>query len=177
MRKLVRSTTLIVTLLAMITLTISCDFLTGDIVEADLYGTWNIDEASAKLRVAGVDITQVLQLTFGYTGGEATALADSIAGDLLQAFAGSFTFNDDYTFEKALTGLALVSGTWELEVDGNDLSLTEGDKTDIYQIRSLDATSLTLEVPADEIDMDLNKDGTDETTVQVSIELVLSPVE
>ncbi|MEX0987409.1 MAG: hypothetical protein WD052_08030 [Bacteroidales bacterium] len=156
----------------------SCDFLGGSIDEADLVGTWNIDDVSAEISVAGINITQFLIATYEYSSDSAEAMMDSLVSEFSEGISGTITFSADYNY--VISGSEIEgSGTWSLDTETDLLSLQETGDTEleILTVETLNATTLIVTLPAEDEELDLNGDGEDETTVDISIVIEMSKEE
>lgn len=148
------------------------------ISDADLVGTWEIEDASARIYVAGVDLTDVLKLTWSYAEDEAAAMADSMETVFLEGMEGSVMFEETHSFSIMLSNEPEETGTWSLNDEGTSISLAyDGSSFDELTIDSYEETTLIIQLPAEEEMMDMNSDGTEDISVDVIFQVVLERVE
>lgn len=162
------------TLITLLTFT-SCDFLGVNVEESDIIGTWTVDDVSAEITSAGIDITQVLVTTFGYVAADADLILDTLLTDLESEFDATIEFKDDYSYSVLLTDDDDEFGTWSLNTEDKELTLTVSGTmdSDILEVVSVDNNSLVLKLPTEDGELDLNYDGEEETPVSIKIEIVL----
>jgi len=167
--------TLFFVLMVSLVVTTSCGEFDGVDDEADLYGTWTIDETSADVTVGGVDIVTMMVTTMGMVEADAQAKVDSMMTDMLSSITGTITFNEDNTYEILVTGESADNGTWSVSTDGITLTMVEADMdSDNMTIVDLTKDSLILRMEAEEEDVDLDGDQEEETTMQFVLEIQLS---
>jgi hypothetical protein len=154
----------------------SCE-RTDAISDADLVGTWEIEDASARIYVAGVDLTDVLKLTYSYADAEAAAMADSLESMFVEDMQGALLFDEAHDFSIMLVNEPEETGTWTLSSDGTTLSLEHDDTAfDQLTIEGYEEPVLTITLPTAKEVMDMKEDGAEDVSVDVVIKIVLMRV-
>ena len=154
----------------------SCEKDEGTKASSDLIGTWNIDNSTVSVTVGGVDLVTYLMDAMELTQEEAEFMAGFFTD--FGSMSGTVTFNDDNTYQAKMVGEEVENGTWSISSDGKTLSLKESgdseDSADNLTIITLTPSNLVIALPAESEMVDLDDDGTDETQMDISIELRLS---
>jgi hypothetical protein len=145
----------------------------ADIHEADLIGTWDIGQASVDIKVGPISLLQFLRTTLQLTEQEAEDYVDQLIAEYDYISGGSISFQSDYSYQM-LNGEFEENGTWEL--DGDKLYLTiPGEVLDDEHlvIESLNGSS-ALMVLEEDVEVDINEDGSTDFTATIIIEVNLS---
>jgi len=171
MRKLFVNPFIMLTLIASMLMVSSCE-TSGDIVEADLIGTWDIGQASVDIKVGPISLFNFLKTTMMFADEAAQALVDQLTEEFLEIGGGTVTFNADYSYHMARNQLE-ESGVWKLEEDQLFLTITgESLDEDPFRVNSLSATSAIV---AWEQDQELVAgEGLPSFTATIIVELNLS---
>jgi hypothetical protein len=183
MRIFKNSTIVMITLmLSSLTFT-ACDLLNNETYsQDDLIGTWEIDGATATIKAAGIDILSVMKAPpFNMLSEEADSIFNALAEDVLAKFSGSMGFMEDSTYTLSLSDVPTENGTWEFNEENGVLELsvpgTGLTSTTLYEVKSLDSEQMTVETSGGEVELDLNKDETPETTAKIVIIIDLSKLQ
>jgi hypothetical protein len=145
----------------------------ADIHEADLIGVWAIGQATADAKVGPLSILQFLRTTLQLSEQEAQAYIDELISEYDYISGGTITFNADYSYQM-LNGDFEENGTWELQGDKLYLTISGEDLDDEHLIiESLDGSSAFM-VLEEDVEVDMNEDGSKDFTATIIIEVDLT---
>jgi hypothetical protein len=156
----------------------SCETDDDEQVKSDLIGTWTIDDSDVEIKVGGVDLVDYLIEMFDIPQEQAQDIADLLSGDYGDVEASTITFNEDNTYQVNF-GDGVENGTWSVSSDGKTLTITEvnddgEDYVDNLTITSLTSSMLVLTLPTETEEIDLDEDGINETTMEISVVITLT---
>ncbi len=142
MKKILVKPVILLTLFAATLFFTSCN-KGGDILEADLIGTWDIGQASLDVKVGPISLFQFLKTTFQLGDQEAQAIVDNLVSEF-DEFGGTITFNADYSYQM-LNGDFGENGTWELDEEKLYMTITgEMQDDDPLTVESLDSSTALI---------------------------------
>jgi len=149
--------------------------VTEGLNEADLYGTWSIDDYVIDLQVAGVNINSFLEHSMGIVPEEAQSKVDSLMMLINANHNGTISFNTDNSYTAAYEDEASDSGTWTLFLEQGRLEMRSEitNRLQMLKIESLTESSLVIKHPAQTVNVDLNGDGKEDTQVNAILEYML----
>ena len=163
---------LILTLIASLLSLNSCQ-KEADIQEADLIGTWDIGQASVDIKVGPISLIQFLRTALQLSEQEAEDYLDQLIAEYDYISGGTITFNADYSYEM-LNGDFQEQGTWELKKDKLYLTISGETLDDEHLvIEKLNSSSAHMVVKED-VDVDIDEDGSTDFTATIVIEVDLS---
>lgn len=143
MKKLFVNPVMLVSLIATILFISSCEE-SAEIVEADLIGTWDIEQATVDIKVGPVSLFDFLVRTLQYGDEAAKEVVDQVSSEYLQFGSGSITFNADYSYLMSRSEIE-ESGTWSLEGDKLYMNLAdEVDNEEPLTVRSMNNTAAVV---------------------------------
>lgn len=133
---------------------------------ADLVGAWAVESTSVEVMVGEQTMTQYITEELELSGVEAELMAELMTVAFEEELAGTIELNDDNTYISSIGDDTEETGTWALSTDGKQLTLTPeiGDDVITLDVVSANGNTLTLAL-AEEMEEDLNEDGTAETLV------------
>lgn len=153
----------------------SCEKLNEDVdVGKALIGQWRVSSTSVNLSVEGVELTQYLTDNFDYSNDEAQDIYDSIVADVRANSYQTITFSGDKSFQLNANKPDKEEGTWLVNADGELLYLNLEDDENELQIIEITANSLSLKNIFSKDDVDFDKDGTGESTLDIVVKQDLS---
>lgn len=137
-----------------------------------IIGTWTAGATTFTAMVGDKTVNQYYVDVMGLTQDEADIYTAIYEVFLEQAFTGTMTIKSNNTYTSTLGGTA-DSGTWSLNSDQTELTITSG--TDgPTNLEVVELTSSKLRLHTTEITQeDLNSDGTDET-INVTIDVTFT---
>lgn len=171
MKKSLFTPFILLSLVTLLFLASSCESDDKEATEADLIGTWIIDESEVEVEIEGLSLLQFLITTLMISEEEAQAMIDEFTSEIGD-INGTITFNEDNTYTLTDEDYS-EDGTWELSEDGTELQITEDGEMTTFNIESLSSTSMVFSWEEEEY-VDMNGDGTDETLITLVFELWLS---
>lgn len=147
----------------------------GDKTANKLIGKWTMRGIPGEITVSGFDIIAYMVTNFGYTMEEAQSISDSIISEINDKNAGTITFNSNGTFRMSFTSTnEEENGTWYVSIDGTMLNLYIRNGEELLPILSISSSYAEIEIPAEQLAIDLDKDGANETTADIEMILELS---
>ena len=123
MKKLFVNPIIVLTFLASMMFVSSCEE-SADVVEADLIGTWAIENVSVDVKVGPVKLKEFLMSSLSFGKAAAEELVDEITSEFLDIKGGTVTFNSDYSCLMKRSGIE-TNGTWSLEGDKLYLNISD----------------------------------------------------
>ncbi len=141
---------------------------TGDIV-----GLWTVSSSNVDITVGTQPVKQYLIDNFGYSEADAQTLLDFYVILIQQDYTGTIEFYSDYYYDSYIGEYS--DGEWSISSDEKTITLDAGT---IWEM-TLDVVSLTpnlliVKLPPQTEEVDLDNNGSDETTVTIKIELTLT---
>jgi hypothetical protein len=134
-----------------------------------IIGTWTAGTTTFTATVGDLTLNQYFVEVMGLTQEEADSYTAIYELILQQAFTGTMTMKSNNTYTSTLGGTA-DSGTWSLNSDQSELTITSGTDgpttLDVVELTSSKLRLHTTEITQE----DLNSDGTDENiTVTIDV--------
>jgi hypothetical protein len=139
-----------------------------------LEGTWKFGETTIDLTVGGVDLVQYVMDNFGYTQQQADLMVAQFAAAVNDDNEGEITFNEDKTYSVAYDSGDTENGTWAINAEGTELTLTYENETDQLFIRTLTSILLIISLPTEVEYVDFDGDEIEETELTMNGELRLT---
>ena len=146
----------------------SCKKVTEDVqVVKGLVGEWSIGKSDVTATVNGIDFINYATNNYGLSVDEADDLLDAILDETIEVFSGKIFLRGDKIYEQKLIGQDENIGIWYVSLNGEILTLVFEEEETSVKILSLSNTSLTIEFMENSIEVDMDGDGTKETTVDI----------
>ena len=135
----------------------------------DIVGTWTTSTSTFSAMVGSQTLTQYFISEMGLSESDAASYTLLFESFIEAAFTGTITVKSNGTYTSDLGGTA-DSGTWSLNADQTELTITSGtDGPTTYDVIELTSSKLHLQV-SETAPYDLNSDGIDEIlTIDVDI--------
>ena len=170
-KSLIKSGSLLIICLAII-LFAGCNkkeqVATGDIV-----GLWTVSSSTVDITVGTQPIKQYLIDNFGYSDADAQTLIDYFTVLILQDYTGTIEFYSDYYYDSYIGEYS--DGEWSISSDEKTITLDAGTIWEMtLEVVSLTPNLVVIKLPPQTEDVDLDNNGSDETTVTIIIELTLT---
>jgi hypothetical protein len=155
----------------------SCSKPTEDVTVArSLVGIWRFSTSTLTVTVEGEDFVDYAMTNFGLTETEAQAMEDEIVDGNVQKPAYQIIFTNDKAFVVDPNSQNKQYGTWSVSADGEYLNLVRNNEEEEFQILEIDAKNLILQFPTNQVEVDVDGDGTNETIVDIDVEQNLTEV-
>lgn len=146
----------------------------GDPVINPLIGIWTISDVNLVTEFGDMSVKQFLMEVGGLSDLEATGYAILFESLLESTFNGTIEFKDDNTYKSNIAG-EMEEGTWRLNSDGDELTLSSGtlDET-VVNIITLTENTLKLSLNTSELANIDDESLIPDLDISIAVEMTLT---